>query len=140
MRRLSRTRPIRRCRHTRRSGLYSRQGGEQCDPKHSTVKCDIAFGRGIPAALRSTILEHAQLSCRICGVIPGDIDDLTGREVRFHIAKISPKELGGKDEVSNMRVVCSTCYRGAKELLRKGTSDNRPLSHVLIGLFGADRR
>jgi|ERR1035438_1095309 5-methylcytosine-specific restriction endonuclease McrA len=141
MRRLSRTRPIKRCRNTRSTdSSYSRQVGEQCDPKYSSAKCDVAFGRGISAELRSAILEHDELSCRMCGIIPGDIDDLTGREVRFHVGKISPKKLGGKDEVSNMRVLCSTCYRGARELLKRGTSDNRPLSQVLIGLFGANRR
>jgi 5-methylcytosine-specific restriction endonuclease McrA len=132
MYRLRRPRPIRRCRNARLTdGPHSRQVGEQCD---------VAFGRGISAELRSAILEHDELSCRMCGTIPGDIDELTGRRVRFNIGRISPKRLGGKDEVSNMRVLCSTCHRGAKELIRKGTSDNRPLSQVLLDLFGANRR
>src|ERR1035437_10273574 len=135
MRRLSRTRPIRSCRNTRRSidRMYSTQIGEHCGPTW------VAFGRGISAELQSNILEHDELCCRMCGVTPGDIDDLTGHEVRFRIGKIVPRKVGGKDEESNLRVLCSTCYRGAKELLKRGTSDNRPISKFLIGLFGANR-
>jgi hypothetical protein len=66
----------------------------------------------------------------MCGVIPGDIDDLTGRTVKFHIGRIKAKKLGGEDELSNLRVLCSTCYRGAKALYKEKTSANWPLPQV----------
>jgi 5-methylcytosine-specific restriction endonuclease McrA len=132
MRKPNQTRPIRRCGNRWHPHVVScsRQVGQ---------KWNVAFGRGISAGLKNTILEHDELTCRMCGVAPGDIDDLTGREVTFHIGKISLKRLGGKDELSNLRVLCTSCYRGAYELLKKGTSDNRPLSQFLISLFGANR-
>jgi hypothetical protein len=82
-------------------------------------KCDIDFGRGIPANLRSVALDHDDLYCQMCGVIPGDIDDLTGRVVKFHIRRIKAKKLGWEDELPNLRVLCSTCYWGAKELYKE---------------------
>jgi hypothetical protein len=65
----------------------------------------------------------------MCGVIPGDIDDLTHREVRFHIEKIKPTKLGGEDEMSNLDTLCSTCYRGRKELLKERMSAGRGMAH-----------
>lgn len=67
----------------------------------------------------------------MCGVIPGDIDDLTGRKVRFHIGKIKAKNLGGKEELSNLQVLCSSCYRGTKELQKERKFDNWLLSQIV---------
>jgi 5-methylcytosine-specific restriction endonuclease McrA len=52
----------------------------------------------------------------MCGAAPGDIDDLTGRKVRLHIGHIVDKSIGGKDELSNLRTLCSTCNQGAKNI------------------------
>lgn len=107
MHRVRRTRPIRRCRASRRSA------------NRPSEECCIAFGRGVSAKLRSAALGGVELYCQMCGVIPGDIDELTGRAVRFHIGKIKPRKLRGGDEVSNLQVLCSTCHRGAKELRKE---------------------
>jgi len=40
----------------------------------------------------------------------------TGRKVRLHIGHIEDKSLGGKDELSNLRALCSTCNQGAKNV------------------------
>ena len=52
----------------------------------------------------------------MCGLTPGDIDSYTGRKVRLHIRHIKDKSLGGKDELSNLRALCSTCNQGAKNV------------------------
>jgi len=52
----------------------------------------------------------------MCGLTPGDIDPYTGRKVRLHIGHIKDKSLGGKDELSNLRALCSTCNQGAKNV------------------------
>ena len=64
----------------------------------------------------------------MCGVIPGDIDDLTHREVRFHIGKIRSRKLGGGDEMSNLDILCSTCYQGTKELMKERMSAGRGIA------------
>ena len=50
----------------------------------------------------------------MCGLCPGDIDPATNRKVRLHIGHIKDKTLGGKEELSNLRALCSTCNQGAK--------------------------
>ena len=52
----------------------------------------------------------------MCGITPGDIDPYTSRKVRLHIGHIKDKNLGGKDELSNLRALCSTCNQGAKNI------------------------
>ena len=47
---------------------------------------------------------------------PGEIDPATGRKVRLHIGHIKDKSLGGKDELPNLRALCSTCNQGAKNI------------------------
>ena len=52
----------------------------------------------------------------MCGLTPGEIDPSTGRKVRLHIGHIVDKNIGGKDELSNLRALCSTCNQGAKNI------------------------
>jgi hypothetical protein len=112
MRVFSRTRRIRRCQNVVRS------------PGRTFCGCEIAFGRGISPRMRDVVSSQVELYCQMCGVFPGDIDDLTGRRVRFHVGRIKAKSFGGTDELSNLRSICTTCYRGAKELYKERTSDN----------------
>ncbi len=80
-------------------------------PEKSAVK----FARGISAKLRAEVLDRNGFTCQMCGLTPGDIDPATGRKVRLHLGHIKDKNLGGKDELSNLRALCSTCNQGAKK-------------------------
>lgn len=82
------------------------------EPPESAVK----FGRGISAKLRAEVLDRNGFTCQMCGLTPGDNDPSTGRKVRLHIGHIKDKSLGGKDELSNLRALCSTCNQGAKNV------------------------
>jgi HNH endonuclease len=77
---------------------------------------DIAFVRAISAKLRAEVLDRNGFTCQMCGLSPGEIDPSTGRKVRLHIGHIKDKSLGGKDELSNLRALCSTCNQGAKNI------------------------
>ncbi len=79
-------------------------------------KSDVKFAPGFSVKLRSYVLDHYDFYCKMCGVVPGDIDDDTGRKVRLHIGHIVDKNLGGRDELSNLRALCSTCNQGAKNI------------------------
>jgi hypothetical protein len=79
-------------------------------------KREIAFARGISAKLRAEVLDRNGFTCQMCGLTPGDIDPGTGRKVRLHLGHIKDKSLGGKDELSNLRALCSTCNQGAKNI------------------------
>ncbi len=79
-------------------------------------KPDVAFVRGISAKLRAAVLDRNGFTCQMCGLNPGDIDPATGRKVRLHIGHIKDKSLGGEDEMSNLRALCSGCNQGAKNI------------------------
>jgi 5-methylcytosine-specific restriction endonuclease McrA len=79
-------------------------------------KSALAFTSSISAKLRAEVLDRNGFTCQMCGLTPGDIDPYTGRKVRLHIGHIIDKSLGGKDELSNLRALCSTCNQGAKNI------------------------
>jgi 5-methylcytosine-specific restriction endonuclease McrA len=81
-------------------------------PKASEVK----FARGISAKLRAEVLDRNGFTCQMCGLTPGENDPATNRRVRLHLGHIKDKNLGGRDELSNLRALCSTCNQGAKNI------------------------
>jgi len=80
------------------------------------AKPAIKFSRGISAKLRAQVFDRNGFTCQSCGLCPGEIDPETGRKVRLHLAHIKDKSLDGKDELSNLRALCSTCNQGAKNI------------------------
>lgn len=76
----------------------------------------VVFARVISAKLRAEVLDRNGFTCQMCGLTPGEIDPATGRKVRLHLGHIKDKSLGGKDELSNLRALCSTCNQGAKNI------------------------
>jgi hypothetical protein len=76
----------------------------------------VRFERAISAKLRAEVLDRNGFTCQMCGLTPGDVDPATGRKVRLHIGHIKDKSLGGRDELSNLRALCSTCNQGAKNV------------------------
>lgn len=72
--------------------------------------------RAISQKLRSEVLDRDGSTCQMCGLSPGDTDPQTGRPVRLHMGHIIDKSLGGKDELNNLRTLCSTCNQGAKNI------------------------
>jgi 5-methylcytosine-specific restriction endonuclease McrA len=85
---------------------------KEAPPKKSPV----IFSRNISAKLRAEVLDRNGFTCQMCGLTPGDIDPSTGRKVRLHIGHIVDKSIGGKEELSNLRALCSTCNQGAKNI------------------------
>ena len=79
-------------------------------------KPTVSFSRPISAKLRAEVLDRNGFTCQMCGLCPGDIDPSTGRKVRLHIGHIKDKSIGGEDELSNLRALCSTCNQGAKNI------------------------
>jgi hypothetical protein len=79
-------------------------------------KKDVVFARTISAKLKAEVLDRNGFTCQMCGATPGETDVATGRLVRLHVGHIVDKSLGGRDELSNLRTLCSTCNQGAKNV------------------------
>jgi 5-methylcytosine-specific restriction endonuclease McrA len=79
-------------------------------------RSSVKFARGLSAKLRAEVLDRNGFTCQMCGLTPGDMDPATGRPVRLHLGHIRDRSLGGKDELSNLRTLCSSCNQGAKNI------------------------
>jgi 5-methylcytosine-specific restriction endonuclease McrA len=90
----------------------------------------VTFERDVSEELRVYVLGRNDLFCRMCGTAPGDVDDLTGDLATFHVGLDPHKSLGGKDELSNFRTLCSTCNQGAKNITAEKPSAIWLLSQV----------
>lgn len=90
--------------------------GQYILTKRPAENHNVDFSRKISARLRAQVLDRNGFTCQMCGLTPGDIDPETGRKVRLHIGHIKDKSLGGKDELTNLRTLCSTCNQGAKNI------------------------
>jgi 5-methylcytosine-specific restriction endonuclease McrA len=99
--------------HNDNAGL---KPGQYMLMKAPEAKSAVTFSRNISAKLRAEVLDRNGFTCQMCGLTPGDIDPSTGRKVRLHIGHIVDKNIGGKDELSNLRSLCSTCNQGAKNI------------------------
>lgn len=80
------------------------------------IQKDVSFSRNLSRKLRAEVLDRNGFTCQMCGITPADIDEETGRSARMHIGHIVDKSLGGRDELSNLRTLCSTCNQGAKNI------------------------
>jgi 5-methylcytosine-specific restriction endonuclease McrA len=86
------------------------------------------FGRDISKETRAYVLDRNGFTCQMCGAAarePHPYDK--GRKTRLHIGHIIDKSMGGTDEPSNLRAICSVCNEGASNLTL-----NRPETIKLI--------
>jgi len=76
-----------------------------------------AFGRNISKEARAFVLDRNGFTCQMCGAAAGEAhpSDET-RKTRLHIGHIIDKSMGGSDDVSNLRAICSVCNEGARNL------------------------
>lgn len=91
---------------------------------------DIAFERRMSGRLRAEALDRNGFTCQMCGLAAGEIDAVTGRKAHLHVGHIKDKSLGGKDELSNLRTLCSRCNEGAKNITKEKPTTIWLLSQV----------
>ncbi len=76
-----------------------------------------AFERGISKETRAYVLDRNGSTCQMCGAVAGEPHPYdTTRKTRLHIGHILDKSMGGTDEPSNLRALCSVCNEGAANL------------------------
>lgn len=87
-----------------------------------------SFQRGISKETRAFVLDRNGFTCQMCGAAAGEPHPYdAGRKTRLHIGHIIDKSMGGTDEPSNLRAICSVCNEGASNLTL-----NRPQAIKLI--------
>jgi 5-methylcytosine-specific restriction endonuclease McrA len=79
-----------------------------------TAKPQPAFERAISRETRAFVLDRNGFTCQMCGAVAGEPHpyDPT-RKTRLHLGHIIDKSLGGTDDASNLKAICSVCNEGA---------------------------
>lgn len=119
MRRINRPKQIRRCRKANGNADTGKVVGqaEHLEQHLPQEEYDVSFAPSISQEQREYVLEHFEAYCRMCGTAPGDIDDLTGCSARFYVDLNADMSISSNDAgSSNIRMLCSTCYEGAKQI------------------------
>lgn len=87
-----------------------------------------SFERGISKETRAFVLDRNGFTCQMCGAAAGEPHPYdVGRKTRLHIGHIIDKSMGGTDDPSNLRAICSVCNEGASNLTL-----NRPQAIKLL--------
>jgi len=79
-----------------------------------TAKPQPAFERAISKETRAYVLDRNGFTCQMCGAVAGEPHPYdTTRKTRLHLGHIVDKSMGGTDDPSNLRAICSVCNEGA---------------------------
>ncbi len=88
-----------------------------------------AFERSISKETRAFVLDRNGFTCQMCGAVASEPHPYDpSRKTRLHIGHIVDKSLGGTDDPSNLRALCSICNEGASNL----TLERPSLQKLLI--------
>jgi hypothetical protein len=79
-----------------------------------TPKPQPAFSRAISKETRAFVLDRNGFTCQMCGAVAGELHpyDAT-RKTRLHLGHVIDKSMGGTDDPTNLRAICSVCNEGA---------------------------
>ena len=79
-----------------------------------------SFAQSISSRVRAQVLERNGYTCQMCGIGAGEPDPQNpNRKVKLHVGHIVDKSHGGTDDPANLRVLCSACNQGAKNLVQE---------------------
>ena len=94
-----------------------------------SAKPQPAFARGVSKEARAFVLDRNGFTCQMCGAVAGEAHpyDPT-RKTRLHIGHVIDKSMGGSDEPTNLKAICSVCNEGASNV----TLQRPDLSKLLV--------
>ncbi len=79
-----------------------------------TPKPQPAFARAISKETRAFVLDRNGFTCQMCGAVAGEPHPYEpSRKTRLHLGHVIDKSMGGTDDPSNLRAICSVCNEGA---------------------------
>ena len=96
-----------------------------------SAKPQPAFARDISKEVRAFVLDRNGFTCQMCGAVAGEPHpyDPT-RKTRLHIGHVIDKSMGGTDDPSNLRAICSVCNEGASNLTLDRPSHEKLLIQI----------
>jgi 5-methylcytosine-specific restriction endonuclease McrA len=87
------------------------------------------FEGTISKETRAFVLDRNGFTCQMCGAVAGEPHQYDEtRHTRLHIGHIIDKSIGGTDDPSNLRAICSICNEGASNI----TLDKQTAIKLLI--------
>lgn len=89
-----------------------------------------AFERDISKETRAYVLDRNGFTCQMCGIAAGDTHPFDGRKTRLHIGHIIDKSMGGTDDPSNLRAICSVCNEGAANITLERPASAKLLAQI----------
>ncbi len=90
-----------------------------------------AFERSISKEVRAYVLDRNGFTCQMCGAVAGEPHPYDpARRTRLHLGHIIDKSMGGSDDASNLRAICSVCNEGAKNLTLDRPSQQKLLIQI----------
>lgn len=89
-----------------------------------------AFERGMSKETRAYVLDRNGFTCQMCGIAAGEPHPFDGRKARLHIGHIIDKSMGGTDDYSNLRALCSVCNEGAANITLERPSSAKLLAQI----------
>ena len=96
-----------------------------------TAKPQPAFARGISKETRAFVLDRNGFTCQMCGAVAGEPHPFDAtRKTRLHIGHVIDKSLGGSDDASNLKAICSVCNEGAANITLQRPDLNKLLVQV----------
>jgi len=79
-----------------------------------TPKPQPAFSRTISKETRAFVLDRNGFTCQMCGAVAGELHPYDStRKTRLHLGHVIDKSMGGTDDTTNLRAICSVCNEGA---------------------------
>jgi len=98
-----------------------------------------AFERGTSKETRALVLDRNGFTCQMCGAVAGEPHPYDStRKTRLQIGHTIDKSMGGGDDPTNLRAICSVCNKGAKNLALDRPSLQKLLIQVRCAT-GADQ-
>ena len=90
-----------------------------------------AFERGISKETRAFVLDRNGSTCQMCGAVAGELHPFDPtRKTRLQIGHIIDKSMGGADDATNLKAICSVCNEGARNLTLDRPSSQKLLIQV----------
>ena len=82
-----------------------------------TPKPKPSFARTISKETRAYVLDRNGFTCQMCGAVAGEAHPYdSSRKTRLHLGHVIDKSMGGSDDPSNLRAICSVCNEGASNV------------------------